>query len=73
MPSYDQALKDFVAQFGEDAVESALDTYATHRDRSKKAAAKARAQKQALGNLIVASRSNPQLAETLRKAGVQLG
>lgn len=70
MASFDAELQDFVETYGEEAVPAALRNYVNQRERSKQAAQKAQAQRQGLQNLIAKGKSDPQIAELLRRAGI---
>ena len=73
MPVYDVALKAFVQKFGDDAVEAAFTNYENQRERSKVAAKKSQAQRQALSQMISKSKADPKLAELLKQHGITLG
>ena len=73
MASFDNELQEFVEAYGEEAVPAALRNYVNQRERSKQAAQKAQAQRQGLQTLISKGKSNPQIAELLRQAGIQVG
>jgi hypothetical protein len=73
MASYSDELDLFVQEYGEEAVAAALRNYVNQRERSKQAAAKAQSQRQGLQTLIGKAKSNPQIAELLKQAGISVG
>lgn len=70
MPSYDAELRDFIQKFGEDAVPAALANYVNQRDRSKKAQEKSKKERQAVAAIFSKAKSDPALAELLKKHGI---
>lgn len=73
MASYDNELKQFVQQYGEDAVPAALQNYINQRARSKQAQEKSKRERQQLAALMGKAKTDPALAELLRKHNIAIG
>lgn len=73
MAAYDTELKAFVQQYGEDAVPAALQNYINQRARSKQAQEKSKRERQQVASLMSKAKSDPALAELLKKHNIALG
>jgi len=71
MATYDKALADFVARFGEDAVPVALNAYIASRERSRAYAEKQKRDR-ALYHAIVSAAKDPTVAQKLAALGIKV-
>jgi hypothetical protein len=71
VPKYDKAVSDFAKQFGEEAVETALNAYVKARQRSKEYATE-RSEKNKKVTLLLQKAKDPAIAAKLRELGIQL-
>jgi hypothetical protein len=72
MADINTTVAEFVAQYGEEAVGTALNAYATHRQRSKDYAEKSKAQRAIVKEFISKAKTDPEVKAKLAELGITL-
>jgi hypothetical protein len=67
-----ESVAEFVALYGEEAVGTALNAYATHRQRSKDYAEKSKAQRAVVKEFINRAKTDPEVKAKLAELGISL-
>lgn len=72
MANVNETISTFVGLYGEEAVATALNAYATHRQRSKDYAEKSKAQRAIVKEFISKAKTDPEVKAKLAELGITL-